>query len=332
MPTLDTHRLALPLLLVAALALTACPAANTRNGNTTGGDTTGGDTGGAVDHGPTVRRELHEERDSGAYEAVKVETRNGSIDIGVGPEGSAITVDGVLTGPRSLQLIAEPDPNTPKVLHIRVEFPFSPPLGIGATLSVRIPPNLKVMCEAGGSSVTVRGVQGDVEVLTNKGPVTVSDIGGSVDLTTQEATIECYRVSGNIKASTTRGEIVVQHFKGKLKLHTENSNIRIRTEKAPYLPETVEIEAETTGGLIKSELPGTLQYKLSLSAPEGGEVDAEDLDEDMDTKSMITTRSSVNCIVNGEGDGQIELLSTNGRSEFNIIEVTKPANKPKEGE
>lgn len=331
---------------LAVLALvfshTACNTTGGGGGNGGASGAASGDAGNRAEDTESAERMAKESKDAGAFTEVLIETFNGSVDVAGTDSNTTVDVEARITamGPtqaeaarrvNAIQLVAEADPDTPSRLHVRVEFPGgSPPLTQTGDVTVVIPKTLKVIVRAGNTAVTVRNAGKDVKIKTNKQSITCTDIGGSVEATTQEADIRCYRVGGNCLLTTAKGDIDVQYFGGSIKLKTSYGDINILHDHVTTpikIANPIEIEAETEAKSITCKIPGDVPAALTLAAP-NGEVQADDLDEDMDIADGAVRTSDQQILkVNGGGEGQIELRANNGRVVFRIHEFTKPANK-----
>jgi|Deesub1362B_J571_1020462.scaffolds.fasta_scaffold00937_6 hypothetical protein len=143
-----------------------------------------------------------------------------------------------------------------------------------------------IRARTSGGDIYVESCTKDVDVVTSGGDVEIHNVEGSVEATTSGGDITVTRVRGEVRVRTSGGDIEVINAGKTVEARTSGGDIRASFKKQPdtechlittggniyvYMAENLrfDIEASTTSGLIKSELPLTIQGEISRRRIDG---------------------------------------------------------------
>lgn len=115
-------------------------------------------------------------------------------------------------------------------------------------------------------SISVKGIEGDVEVVTLAGNVSVTEVGGKLNVRTGGGVVQVGRVNGELKCLSGGGPIRVEEAWGAALLQTAGGDIVVRRSAGPLRASTagnIEVQqadstvyASTLGGLIEVRRAG----------------------------------------------------------------------------
>lgn len=188
--------------------------------------------------------------DDPGIEVLQVASDAGSVDV-VGVEGDVITVrSDVSDGLVATDHQARVEGNR-LLLTSRCPWPFTVFCEVDYTIEV--PRHLAVVVDVDNGSVTVRGVDGGVDVSAGNGGVELADVGG---------TIEADAGNGSVTASALRAPVV--------DASAGNGSVRLS-----WLVEPTGVEARAGNGGVELVLPDTpVAYRIDFDAGNGS-VDAQ---------------------------------------------------------
>ncbi|MDE3058820.1 MAG: DUF4097 family beta strand repeat protein [Bacteroidota bacterium] len=158
---------------------------------------------------------------------------------------------------------------------------------------VTVPSKFNLDATTAGGDMTADGISGDVTYHTSGGDITVRSIDGKTDLSTSGGDVKANNVKGDLKINTSGGDVVTDGVKGKVDAETsggsvtvsstdgsvhaessggditvnfkgENKGINVETSGGTvelYLDDSVKatVDASTSGGRVRCELPVTVQ-------------------------------------------------------------------------
>jgi hypothetical protein len=119
-----------------------------------------------------------------------------------------------------------------------------------------------------GGSIQVQEVRGDADLGTSGGGISVSSLDGSLKANTSGGPIRIEGVTGSAVAHTSGGSIRAAFAQGNSQggdLSTSGGSIRVSLDPAANL----DIDASTSGGSVSSDLPVTVQGKISHTSLHG---------------------------------------------------------------
>lgn len=137
-----------------------------------------------------------------------------------------------------------------------------------------------------GGSISVAGTTHDVDVETSGGGINVGDTGGKVLARTSGGSIKVGNTKGPVTAETSGGGIDVAGAVGPINAHTSGGSIRAAMNTQPTGPCTLgtsgggielrvagdikmDIDAETSGGSVQTELPVPVQGEVKRNQLRG---------------------------------------------------------------
>jgi hypothetical protein len=162
----------------------------------------------------------------------------------------------------------------------------------------------RVTADTSGGAITVAGIDGDVDADTSGGGIRVADIRGNAVLDTSGGGIEASNVDGQVEADTSGGGIHLVDVTGDLSADTSGGPIEIVNAGGRVLADTtgggievsfaagndrggrletsgggitvaidpgvaLEVDASTSGGTVRTDLPLTVRGSASKRALRG---------------------------------------------------------------
>ena len=268
------------------------------------------------------------------YECIRVRTCNGDVEL-LARDTPGIRITGVkrasgatLAEARAnlerLAIVAEPDPDDPRVFVVRLDVPAdlrhrSP----GASLAVHVPQPCAADVVTGNGSVSVRDMKDRARLRTANGAITVENFDGVVEAATSNGQVRATNVTGSLEAETSNGAIFVRSVTGDCRLETSNGRIEVREaagnvqavssngaiDVAAAPPQEGQVVLETSNGRIRVELPANLRGVVSLHTSNGR------IDTDFGSATLSNPRWSsrrFEAAINGGGAGRITAGTSNG--------------------
>jgi hypothetical protein len=137
-----------------------------------------------------------------------------------------------------------------------------------------------VSAKTSGGSIKLDGATGDADLHTSGGSIKIGSVEGNVDAYTSGGRIEIIRAGGNVKAYTSGGSIKMDEVKGVVDASTSGGSITANISEQPAAncrftssggsidifvnPNCkLSINASTSGGGVKTDVPVTLTGELS---------------------------------------------------------------------
>jgi hypothetical protein len=168
------------------------------------------------------------------------------IQVRTAQDGNAITID-----------VPKPSPL------MTAGFRVSP----GANLIVSVPVQTAVTGRSGDGAITVRGVNGKVDLETDDGNVRVEDVKGDIAIRSGDGAVDARHVQGGARINTGDGSVRAEGILSSLDLETRDGSVDVsaRTGSAVEADWTI-----TTGdGGIRLELPEGLNAELDAQCSDG---------------------------------------------------------------
>ncbi len=169
--------------------------------------------------------------------------------------------------------------------------------------TITLPKKFSVTANTSGGNLKVRNVTGEVRCETSGGDVTAESIDGQTILNTSGGGIEANLIKGNVKVETSGGDIRANDITGDFKGNTSGGNINLNTIDGNVYAETsggdidlrvkgenkgisvhtsgggitihvkeniaADVDASTSGGSVKCELPITIKGTIEESELHG---------------------------------------------------------------
>jgi len=157
--------------------------------------------------------------------------------------------------------------------------------------------------EGRSGNVTLRGLDGIVEVATSSGNISVEETAGaSLTIENKSGNIRASRTKGNIKARTASGDIAVTSSSGKvISIETASGNVTVDLEEA--ISGTLNVR--TVNGDAHVAIPDGSDCRVSLSTLRGDVHSGLPLEDEARAESRITGRL-------GSGSGTLDVSAVTG--------------------
>lgn len=197
----------------------------------------------------------------------------------------------------------EENPGTVRVT-ARKKYGFGWPHHLNLHFEIRVPTETRGSVRTGGGGIEVSSLRGDTNLETSGGGIEVSGLTGRLDAHTSGGHIELREVTGNARIETSGGGIEVSGLDGSLSAHTSGGPIRIdgvtgrvdahtsggsvtatfsrgntrggtletsggSIHVAIDTKSNLNLEASTSGGSVTTNLPITVQGRISSSSLSG---------------------------------------------------------------
>ena len=125
-----------------------------------------------------------------------------------------------------------------------------------------------VDADTSGGSIEIAGVRGKVRADTSGGGIRIREVDGDVEADTSGGGIRVEDAGGRVQADTSGGPITVSFAPANARggeLFTSGGGVEVRLDPAVSL----EIDASSSGGSVVSDLPITVQGKVSRTSLRG---------------------------------------------------------------
>lgn len=122
--------------------------------------------------------------------------------------------------------------------------------------------------ETSGGHIEVDGVTGMLKGTTSGGHIEVANVGKDIHVETSGGHIEIRDAHGRVEADTSGGGVDVAFAKGNArggKIESSGGGIKVRVDPAINL----NIDASTSGGSVRSDVPMKVMGKISGSSVKG---------------------------------------------------------------
>ena len=135
-------------------------------------------------------------------------------------------------------------------------------------LEVRIPARLSLDLDSDDGSISVDGIDGEIEVRTDDGSVSVDTRGDAVDLRTDDVSVRVGRVAGRIYVRTDDGGIELEEVNGNVDAATDDGSIDA------YLADSLQgdIDLRCEDGHLTVELGSEKNLHIIAEYSDGGRI------------------------------------------------------------
>lgn len=200
----------------------------------------------------------------------------------------------------------EIDP-TDKGLEISTKRPKQGMFSRGKNVTVKyiltVPQLITLDLHTTNGNIEVTETEGSIVAKTTNGKIHIDGTEGKVKTKSSNGKIHVTNVLGKVEARTTNGGIKLDEIQGGISASTTNGSVSI----AVVEPSNESIHAQTTNGGIALTLPPDFHAQLQAQTTNGK----------ISTDFPITVKGrfsgkSINGALNGGGDAQISLQTTNG--------------------
>jgi DUF4097 and DUF4098 domain-containing protein YvlB len=168
------------------------------------------------------------------------------IKVNASQNGNTITLD-----------VAKPSPLT------TTSFQRSP----SASLIVSVPMQTAVTARSGDGSITIRRVNGKVDLDTDDGSVRVEEVKGDLVVRTGDGSVRARQIDGHAKINTGDGSVGVDGVFGGLEVETRDGSIDVTARPGSVIESAWLV---TTGdGSIRMEVPEGFSADLDAQSADG---------------------------------------------------------------
>ncbi|MHC5023477.1 MAG: DUF4097 family beta strand repeat-containing protein [Planctomycetota bacterium] len=197
---------------------------------------------------------------------LRVEGRNGRVEIVHDPEASEVSIEAVITcGGRTVEIAEQRlaasevsvRRDTSRTLIVKPIFSGGAKAGDAARFTIRSPGSRDVRVRTSNGRVRVVGMGGGLDVTTSNGSVTAKDHDGSAVVRTSNGPVTLANVAGEATVSSSNGRIEVSLHPGAagpVRLTTSNSGISLTVGSAFR----GSVSMRTSNGRVRVEDPGGL--------------------------------------------------------------------------
>jgi DUF4097 and DUF4098 domain-containing protein YvlB len=193
------------------------------------------------------------------------------IQVKAAQDGSRITVD-----------VPKPSPLA------RTGFRSSP----GASLVVSVPRQTTVVARSGDGAITIRRVNGKLDLDTDDGSVRVEEVKGDLVIRTGDGAVDTRQIEGSARINTGDGSIRAEGILKGLDLESRDGSVEVTARTGSVVESAWNV---TTGdGGIRLELPEGLNAELDAQCADGrvqvdkiaGQSDDRNRDEEHERSSF----------------------------------------------
>ncbi len=206
---------------------------------------------------------------------VEIELQSGEIIVS-GTSGNQVRVRGA-SERGQLRVDASPS---------HIEIGMRPPHGrrYEAHVEVSVPEGTRLMVSGHSADVSIRGVRGEVDVVTMNGDVVIEDASTRVKFESVSGDIRLSRIQGNLRGEAVSGDVELIDATGEVDLETVSGdltlqNVRSRSVRVETMNGEVEFEGPTQSGGrydfsshsgdVRLVLPGALGAMIAVETFSG---------------------------------------------------------------
>jgi hypothetical protein len=167
------------------------------------------------------------------------ETRPVDRDAEITIENLAGTIEVIGWDKAEVRILGELDPKAKKLeikgdkddLEIRVKYPRKIRGDLkGSTLTVQVPRGCRLQTESVSADVTVRGVDGGVEIESVSGEIAVGGGPATLEIASVSGMIEVDVASDDVEIESVSGDIFVQGARRRLAVSSVSGDVEVRSE------------------------------------------------------------------------------------------------------
>lgn len=219
-------------------------------------------------------RTLEQTTAHAANAPLKVEIRNGSIDIIGDTAAQDVHIAAQLTAGGSSQEEADSRSadtqlsiirDTSGALTVAVVFPGGYKSGDHANLTIRVPDASRVEATTNNGAVSVSNLDAETVVKTSNGRITLAKMNGKATLTSSNGRITVENHTGDVAANTGNGAIELTDISGKATAKSSNGAITVRLDANHPGP----IDLQSSNGRITATVGAAFAGQIDLSTSNG---------------------------------------------------------------
>ena len=252
-----------------------------------------------------------------AASPVRVESRNGSVEIVADPARSDVQIDATVTCAGDTQQEADQrladasldvSRDTSHALIVKPVFPGGPRSNDGASFVIHLPDAAGVDVKTSNGAVIVRTLSGKLVIDTSNASIKVTDHNGPATLSSSNGSITVTNLNGDLQANTSNASVTAHDIKGKATIDTSNGSIDLVLNPAASGPIVLDTSNASIKVLVGKSFLGDVSLKTSnASVRIAGEGVASD---------QISKTSAV--VHMGAGGANSTVKSSNANIEFAV--------------
>lgn len=162
-----------------------------------------------------------------------------------------------------------------------------------ARVEVSVPEGTRLSVSGYSSDVSIRGVRGEVEVVTMNGDVVIEDASTRVEFESVSGDIRLARIQGNLRGEAVSGDVELIDATGEVDLETVSGdltlrNVRSRSVRVETMNGEIEFEGPTESGGRYDFSSHSGDLRLVLPAALGATIAVETFSGSIDSDFPIT--------------------------------------------
>jgi len=167
------------------------------------------------------------------------ETRQVDADARITIDNLAGTIEVVGWDKKEVRILCELDPKAKKLeinggksdLKIKVKYPRKTRGNLkGSTLTVQVPRGCRLETQSVSTDVTVRDVDGEIEIDSVSGEITVDGKPATLEISSVSGVIEVEVESADVEINSVSGEIFVQGVRRRLAISSVSGDVEVKSE------------------------------------------------------------------------------------------------------
>jgi hypothetical protein len=137
----------------------------------------------------------------------------------------------------------------------------------GANLVVSVPQQTTVVARSGDGSITIRRVNGNIDLDTDDGAVRVEEIKGDLVIRTGDGAVDGRHIEGSARIDTGDGSIRAEGILKGLELETRDGSVEVTARTGSVVESDWNVT--TADGRVRLELPEGLNAELDAQCADG---------------------------------------------------------------
>jgi DUF4097 and DUF4098 domain-containing protein YvlB len=160
-------------------------------------------------------------------------------------------------------------------------------------LEISVPEGTRLTINGHSTDVSVRGVKGEVEIVTTNGDVEIDNAASRVAFESVSGDVQISRVQGDLRGEAMSGEVDVSDVTGEVEIETVSGDLTLRNVRSKY------VRAESVSGSVafegRTESAGRYNFashsgdvRLILPPALGATISVETFSGSIDSDFQIT--------------------------------------------
>lgn len=162
-----------------------------------------------------------------------------------------------------------------------------------AHVEITVPEGTRLTIAGSSADVSVRGVQGEVEVATMNGDVEIDNASSRVSFESVSGDVQISRVQGDLRGEAMSGEIAITDVAGEVDVESVSGdltlhNVRSKSVRAETVSGSIEFEGRTESGGRYDFASHSGDVRLMLPSALGALISVETFSGTIDSDFPIT--------------------------------------------